>query len=179
VKEEEIFMSKIDSKDKKDTIHALIGVAAVIVAITIIFLVVMAVVKPSVDAASKKCEIQQNEVMKNIGGDLDIVSMDSYVGSSESAKIKGSFIFFSGIYNGKTETMIRFSWQSRDGFSYLYEVPSSLFQRILSTDGQMKVNFNLSFGDPNDDFRYKLPSEVTPLDYNEIIKNVSGGLLSQ
>lgn len=116
--------------------------------------------------------MQENQIMENVGGDLKIVSLDSYVGSSDSMTVQSCFVFFTGVYEGRSETIIRFSWESNDGFSYLYEVPSSLFQRVSSTDNQLKVNFNLNFLYNRND----LPSKVGPLDYNYIIKNFSKGV---
>lgn len=146
-------------------------------AVLIVFIlgVVTLITVSSINSTNDR-NIQENQTMENIGGDLNIVSMDSYVGSSESAKIKGCFVFFTGVYEGKTETMVRFSWQSGDGFYYLYEVPSSLFQRTVSTNDQMKVNFNLDLDRFDANRRYDLPAKVTPLDYNYIIKNFSKGV---
>jgi len=113
----------------------------------------------------------RNQVMENIGGDLEIVSMDTYKGFSSTGQVSGCFVFIQGTYEGKSETIIRFSWQSRDGSFYLYEVPASLFQRVKSPtngDGRLTVNFNLNFDNaPN----FILDS--SPLGYNKIIKAYS------
>jgi len=119
----------------------------------------------------KEVAQSRNQVMENIGGDLEIVSMDTYKGFSSSEQILGCFVFVQGTYEGKSETIIRFSWQSRDGYFYLYEVPASLFQRVKSStneDGRLTVNFNLDFDNASN---FILDS--SPLGYNKIIKDYS------
>jgi hypothetical protein len=126
-------------------------------------------VKCEFERTDKQITRVNEQIMENIGGDLNIVSMDTYNGFSSSGQISGFFTFIEGTYEGKNETIVRFSWQSRDGFFYLYEVPASLFQRVRpkNNDNRLMVNFNLDLG-RNDLTRY-----LDPLRYNQLIKSCS------
>ena len=163
-----------DSDSERKKTNRFIVIFVSIMVVFVIGMVISGIVLSNISTNDRN--IQENKVMENIGGNLDIVSMDSYIGFSESSKIQGFFVFFTGVYEGKSQTMIRFSWQSNDGFSYLYEVPSSLFQVVPSTNQQLKVNFNLDLDDFESNRMYDFPTKVTSLDYNEIIKNFSKGV---
>ncbi len=104
-------------------------------------------------------------IMSNIGGDLPILALDSYEGNS----VTGSFVFLSGNLEGKSQTIIRFSWMSRDGYSYICEIPASDFQRVKTVSGdKLTVNFNLEI------FEYNVVDlDVSPLVYNDVIKYCS------
>lgn len=133
------------------------------IVVALIFVFGIAIVCGSIE--SRNDELTKTEIMSNIGGDLPILALDAYEGDN----IAGSFVFLSGSLEGKSQTIIRFSWMSRDGYSYICEIPASEFQRVKTATGdKLTVNFNLSL------FEYGLGDlDASPLAYNEIIEYCS------
>lgn len=128
------------------------------VIVAVVFVVGVGAVCASIQ--NREYEAIKAETMNNIGGDLPILALDTYEGDN----IAGSFVFLSGSLEGKSQTIIRFSWMSRDGYSYICEVPASDFQRIKTTTGdKLTVNFNLNL---EDGF---VSLGGSPLGYNKII----------
>lgn len=125
---------------------------------------------------------QRVQVMENIGGNLETVPLGTYEGTSALGKISGNFVFFAGVFEGKSVTMIRFSWQSREGISYIAEVPANNFQRIKPSidSDQILVDFNLELPDSWSQFKRnnsllsdKYNPQLKMLTINQLIEEYS------
>lgn len=133
-------------------------VTILIVAIVIVFVVATMVFVGISEESQHKT--RKAQLMENIGGDLPIVALDTYTGD----EISGRFTLLNGTLEGKSQTIIRFSWESRDGYYYICEIPSSSFQRVEPVgDNDLTVNFNLDIA-ASDSL-----TDTSPLRYNEFI----------
>lgn len=127
------------------------------VAIMVVFFVLVGAIVVSVkkDESAKEAAYKEQAmlVMKDIGGDLETVPLGTYEGTVALGEVSRSFFSFNGVFEGKSVTMVRFSWKSREGIAYITEMPVSRLQRVGSSDGdQVSVNFNLELPDSWSEF---------------------------
>lgn len=159
----------------------ILTIFGILLAIAIVF-----VVGSWFEQNDKLYQTKFDKLQQNIGGNLQLLNIDIYKGKDETGSINGSLLSnVDGQYQGKSETMVRFSWRGKNQEDYISEVPISCFIRVKPNEKypQMTINFDLKTPILLDDLSHMKTTELvekylkfikvsmTDGQYTEFLKN--------